>query len=405
MDALNELGRGVDQGRLLTRFWRSASTFWTGKWDPLAWGLTAFLVFLAIAELLVQYRLNVWNRNFFDSLERRDAAGLWTQAQLFVPLALVSLLLAATAVWGRMTTQRKWRESTTRQLLGYWLAKEHFRRLHHLVNGSGNPEYRLTEDLRIATDDPIDLGFSFLSSLMSSVTFLVVLWSLGGSLDVRLFGYAWVIPAYLVIGVIAYSAIFTSLMILVGRNLTTAIENKNQGEAEFRSAADRLRRDGDRGLHANERTERKVLWLSLRKVLVVWRELLWQLVRITLVSHGNFVVAPVMGLLLCVPKYVAGTMTLGEMTQAAAAFVIVQHAFNWVVDNYGRLANWRSSVNRVAKLLIALDTLDTIDRSSEVQRLMDSASKPQRTRIVAAVRTIKLPTPIYIGPNRFTRPA
>jgi len=59
----------------------------------------------------------------------------------------------------------------------------------------------------------------------------------------------------------------------------------------------------------------------------------------------------------------------------------------------------------VAKLIIALDTLDTIDRSSEVQRLMDSASKPQRTRIVAAVRTIKLPTPIYIGPNRFTRPA
>jgi vitamin B12/bleomycin/antimicrobial peptide transport system ATP-binding/permease protein len=194
-------------------------------------------------------------------------------------------------------------------------------------------------------------------------------------------------------------------MLLVGRNLTTAIENKNQGEAEFRSAADRLRRDDDRGLHANEMTERKVLWLSLRKVLVVWRELLWQLVRITLVSHGNFVVAPVMGLLLCVPKYVAGTMTLGEVTQAAAAFVIVQHAFNWVVDNYGRLANWRSSVNRVAKLLIALDTLDTIDRSSEVQRLMDSASKPQRTRIVAAVRTVKLPTPIYIGPNRFTRPA
>src|SRR4029078_9735000 len=141
------------------------------------------------------------------------------------------------------------------------------------------------------------------------------------------------------------------------------------------------------------------------KVLVVWRELLWQLVRITLVSHGNFVVAPVMGLLLCVPNYVPGPMPRGEVTQTAAAVVIVQHAFNWVVDNYGLLANWRSSVNRVAKLLIALDTLDTIERSSEVPRLMSSGGKPQTTLIVAAVRTIKLPTPIYIGPNRFTRPA
>jgi vitamin B12/bleomycin/antimicrobial peptide transport system ATP-binding/permease protein len=344
----------------------------------LAWALTAFLIFLAVAQLLVQYQLNVWNRDFFDALERRDVTGLWAQAQLFVPLALASLALASTSVWGRMTTQRKWRESTTRQLLRYWLAKEHFRRLHHLVNGSGNPEYRLTEDLRIATDDPIDLGLSFLASLMSSITFLTVLWSVGGSLDVQLFGHTWVIPAYLVIGVITYSAVFTGLILLVGRNLTTVIENKNQGEAEFRSAADRLRRDGDRGLQANEKAERKALWVSLRNVLIVWRQLLWQLVCTTLVSHSNFVVAPIMGLLLCVPKYVAGTMTLGEVTQAAAAFVIVQNAFNWVVDNYGRFAAWRSSVNRVAKLLIALDTLDAIDRSPEVQRLIDRGAKSYR---------------------------
>jgi putative ATP-binding cassette transporter len=407
MDGLKELGRGVEQKRLLARFWRSASMFWTGKWARLAWGLTAFLILLAVAQLLVQYRLNVWNRNFFDALERRDAAALWTQAQLFAPLAFASLVLASTSVWGRMTTQRKWRESATRQILGYWLAKEHFRRLHHLVNGSGNPEYRLTEDLRIATDEPIDLGLAFLASLMSSITFLSVLWSVGGSLDVRLLGQTWVIPGYLVLGVITYSAIFTALMLLIGRNLITAIENKNQGEAEFRSAADRLRRDGDRGSRGNEKSERKVLWLSVRNALIAWRQLLWQLVRITLVSHGNFVVAPIMGLLLCVPKYVSGTMSLGEVTQAAAAFVIVQHAFNWIVDNYGRIAAWRSSVNRVAKLLVALDMLDAIDRTPEVQKLISLAVDRPRSPSIAVTgsnsiaRTRELLKLIYIGASEF----
>ena len=62
-------------------------------------------------------------------------------------------------------------------------------------------------------------------------------------------------------------------------------------------------------------------------------------------------------MLLCVPKYLAGTMSLGEVTQSAAAFVTVQGAFNWLVDNYGRIADWRSSVNRVATLLLALDGL------------------------------------------------
>jgi len=51
---------------------------------------------------------------------------------------------------------------------------------------------------------------------------------------------------------------------------------------------------------------------------------------------------------------------LGELTQAAAAFVMVQAAFNWIVDNYQRLANWRSSAYRVATLLQALDDVDRI---------------------------------------------
>ena len=50
-------------------------------------------------------------------------------------------------------------------------------------------------------------------------------------------------------------------------------------------------------------------------------------------------------------------MSLGELTQAAAAFVTVQGAFNWVVDNYNRLADWRSSAHRVATLLVAIDAV------------------------------------------------
>lgn len=65
-----------------------------------------------------------------------------------------------------------------------------------------------------------------------------------------------------------------------------------------------------------------------------------------------------MGLLLCAPKYLAGAMTLGEVTQAAAAFVVVQSAFNWFVDNFQRMADWRTAATRVAVLLLALDELE-----------------------------------------------
>jgi ABC-type uncharacterized transport system fused permease/ATPase subunit len=65
----------------------------------------------------------------------------------------------------------------------------------------------------------------------------------------------------------------------------------------------------------------------------------------TFVSQTDLLFAPVFGWFLCVPKYLAGAMTLGELTQASAAFVTVQVAFNWLVDNYQRLSDWRSATN------------------------------------------------------------
>lgn len=54
-------------------------------------------------QLLVQYWLNFWNCDFFDAIERKDAADLWAQALRFVPLAATNLALSIVSVWGRMT--------------------------------------------------------------------------------------------------------------------------------------------------------------------------------------------------------------------------------------------------------------------------------------------------------------
>ena len=43
--------------------------------------------------------------------------------------------------------------------------------------------------------------------------------------------------------------------------------------------------------------------------------------------------------------------------QAAAAFIQVQYAFNWIVDNYPRLADWTASARRASNLLDAIDLL------------------------------------------------
>lgn len=342
---------------LFARFWRSASRFWAGRSAVGAWSLTAFLVLIVFLQLLVQYLLNLWNRHFFDALQARDVATLWMQVELLVPLATGSVLIAVTSVWARMTTQRKWREFLLRHVANYWLSQKRFRRLDYTAPGVENPEYRISENVRIATDSPIDLVMALLSSALTAAVFLSILWGIGGTLNFEAFGGVWSIPGYLVVGVIVYSTVFSGLMMLVGRNLSPVIERQLQAEAELRAAADALRQENGDETQQSDAEKRGTFWKAMHVVLQRWRNLLRELMRTTLVSQSNFLLAPIVAWLLCAPKFVAGTMSLGELTQAAAAFVTVQSAFNWLVDNYSRLADWQASVHRVATFLLALDAL------------------------------------------------
>jgi putative ATP-binding cassette transporter len=353
-----------DEKRLISRFWQSASGFWRGSaWC--AWLLIALLIATVLLQLLVQYRLNFWNRDFFDAIERRDGMGLWAQALRFAPLAAASLALAVISVWGRMTLQRKWREWLSNHLYDYWLENGHHRRLRFMLGEHQNPEYRIAEDARVATDLPVGLVLGLFSSFLAAVTFIDVLWRIGGDLVIDAFGLTLAIPGYLVIAVVVYSVLLTTAMMLIGRRLTHVIEENKRAEAELRAIGAHLRESGEgTAMRDGKKDGRRIIGAALDQVIAKWLALCWQLMRTTLVSHTSYLLTPVVGLLLCTPKYLAGTMTLGEVVQAAAAFAIVQGAFNWITDSYAGLAEWTSSANRVASLLLALDQIDRPERST-----------------------------------------
>lgn len=349
----------------LSRFWSSAAGFWRGKSAWVGWSLTISLLLLAVAQLVVQYRLNYWNRDFFNAIEFRDGPGLWNQAMIFVPLAFLSVALKVATVWGRMTTQRKWREWLTTNILDAWLSRERYRRLESVTGEYKNAEYRISIDARTATDAPVDLAIGFVTAVLTAFVFIGVLWSVGGSLTVVIGRVEITLPGYLVVGVGVYSLIFTGVMMAIGRRLPGVIQIENQAEAEFLAAATQIRESGSQAAAAADTEKHRLAWQALREVLLRWRQLCWQLMGTTLVTQTDVLFAPVFAWVLCVPKYLAGTMTLGELTQASAAFVTVQLAFNWLVDNYQRLSDWQSAVNRVATLLLALDQVALLEREKK----------------------------------------
>jgi ABC-type uncharacterized transport system fused permease/ATPase subunit len=345
MSASDDEPRGATDARSLRRFWRAARGFWRTS-PTVAWGLIGLLTIGVVAQLVVQYRLNLWNRDFFNALERRDRAEIWDQVFLLPALAAASVALGIFAGWGRMSFQRGWRAWLTADLIDTWLPSL-LRHPPAFVNGDRqNAEYRIAEDARLATDAPIDLLIGLLSALLGGATFIVVLWNVGGALAIPIGGGTVSIQGYLVYAVLLYSLMTSGAMVWIARHMVDVIERKNQSEADLRFELARMR---------EQPTDVPMVEPVLADVIRHWRLLRDQHMRTTLVSHANTLLAPVLGLLLCVPNYVRGELLLGEVTQAAAAFVVVQSAGNWLVDNYPRLAECLSSAVRVGDLLMAID--------------------------------------------------
>jgi vitamin B12/bleomycin/antimicrobial peptide transport system ATP-binding/permease protein len=356
-------GNFRDQPRMLL-FVKSVAGFWGKRGARLSWVLSASLLLVILLNLAASFGMNVWNRLFFDALQAQQSQTVLWLSALYLVLLVASVFLSVTQVYARMTVQRRWREWLNNLLMDRWLTNGRYFQLNLVSDAPRNPEHRLAEDVRVATELPVDFATGAITAFLSAGTFVVVLWTVGGPITVHLGGVAVTVPGFLVVAAVVYAAAASGLMMLIGRNFSAVAENKNQAEAEYRYALTRLRENGEGiALLGGEGEERAEVDKSFAMVLRAWRDCCSQHMRTAVVSQTSGYIASILPIILCAPKFLDGSMTLGQVMQAASAFAIVQVAFNWLVDNYPRLAEWTASARRVGALQQALNDLERAEIS------------------------------------------
>lgn len=344
---------------LLRSFWQNAAGFWGERGTRASWVLSGILLLIVLVSLVASYSMNVWNRVIFDALEKKDSATVLELSMLYLPLLAASVFLTVSQLWARMTMQRRWREWLNKLLIDRWLKNGRYYQLNLVGGIHKNPECRIADDVRIATEAPVEFAASATSAVLSAAMFIAVLWTVGGAFTVHIGGAALTIPGFLVVAAAVYAVVASGTMLVAGRRLVAVSENKDQAEAEYRYLLTLVRENGEgiALLHGDEE-ERRGAAEAFKAVFRGWRDVCIQTMRTTIVSQTSGYIAPILPIILCAPKYLDNAMTLGEVMQAASAFTIVQSAFNWLVDNFPRLADWAASARRVASLRLSLEALE-----------------------------------------------
>lgn len=337
------------------RFVPLAGPFWASedKWRIRA--MLAALVVLTALQIVVATAINLWIQNLFNSLENRDMARFIMLVGVAGLIMLGNIVVTILHLTVKRWLQIGWREWVTGRVQSEWMTGGLHYRVTLFPGEHSNPDGRIAEDIRIATENAIDLAHSLVYTFMLLSSFLTILWTLSGAPRIEIAGHAFVVPGYLVWLAVLYAFVGTAVALRLGLPLVVAQNFRQSTEADFRFGLAHARQNSlQLALLHGERREDRSLRMLFHGAIRSWHLQTRALVSVFYFSSAWWVLSQVIPILVAAPRYIAGAITLGVLMQTAQAFGQVVGAMSWPVDNVGRVADWRASAERVLDLHDAL---------------------------------------------------
>ena len=338
--------------------WRLAKWYWTSEEKWSAWALLACVIGLNLGNVYVSVRINEWNRSFYNALQAFDSEGLFRQLGIFCVLVVFSISMSVYGLYLSQMLQIRWRRWLTSRYLGAWLADQAYYQLE-LGGRTDNPDQRIAEDLNQFTTYVLSLSIGLISSVVSLISFLVILWGLSGPADIALGTWATLhIPAYLVWAALLYAGIGTWLTIKIGQPLVPLNYARQRFEADFRFSLVRFRENAESvALSGGEPVELKLFKERFGSVFENFCQIMKRQKRLTWFTLGYAQVAVIFPVVVISPRYFLKQIGLGGLMQAVNAFSFVQNALSFIINAYSDIAAWQAVTERLGGFEKSLEAL------------------------------------------------
>lgn len=339
--------------------WHLVKPYWSSEERWRARGLLLSVIVLALGMVYLNVLFNDWNREFYNALETKDFKEFTAQLWRFSYLAFTFIAVAIYKVYLTQALEIRWRAWMTRRYMDEWLANQAYYRIEQ-TRSADNPDQRIADDLRLLTHGSLSLSLGLLTSLVTLISFVGILWSVSGPLSFAMSGQEWVIPGYMVWFAIAYAGIGSVLVAWIGKPLVHQNFNQQRYEADFRFGLIRVRENAESvALYRGESQEQSQLSDRFARIRDNWWEIMRTTKRLNLASNFYAQFALIFPFLVGAPRYFAGAISLGGLMQIVSAFGHVQEALSWFIDAFSSLAEWKASVNRLAGFHAAVNAAST----------------------------------------------
>ena len=334
----------------LRQAWDIAWPYWKSdeKWSAI--GLLAAVIALNLITVWLNVRFNYWNNDFYNALQQYDWPEFWRQFAIFGALALAFIVVGVYSSYLRGILHIRWRRWLTERFLRNWLEDQAYYRMQLNQATTDNPDQRISDDLNRFASISLTLSLGLLSSFVTLVSFLSILWTLSGALTIPLGGGASIdIPGYMVFAALIYAVAGTMLTRWIGYPLIRLNFDQQRYEADFRFSMVRLRENAENvAFYGGEAREFDTFQTRFVRVVANWWGIIKRRKKLTWFTYGYDQVAIVFPFLVAAPRYFDKVIQLGGLMQIASAFRQVQESLSFIISSYTEIAEYQSVVQRLA---------------------------------------------------------
>ena len=334
----------------LRQAWDLAWPYWKSdeKWSAI--GLLAAVIALNLITVWLNVRFNYWNNDFYNALQQYDWPEFWRQFAIFGALALAFIVVGVYSSYLRGILHIRWRRWLTERFLRNWLEDQAYYRMQLSQATTDNPDQRISDDLNRFASTSLTLSLGLLSSFVTLVSFLSILWTLSGALTIPLGGGASIdIPGYMVFAALIYAVAGTMLTRWIGYPLIRLNFDQQRYEADFRFSMVRLRENAENvAFYGGEAREFDTFQTRFVRVVANWWGIIKRRKKLTWFTYGYDQVAIVFPFLVAAPRYFDKVIQLGGLMQIASAFRQVQESLSFIISSYTEIAEYQSVVQRLA---------------------------------------------------------
>lgn len=336
-------------GPALRTMWRLATPYFRSEERLSARLLLAAIIGMELGIVGITVLLNQWNVDFYNALQERNWPVFVAQLWYFSTLAAIFLVGAVLQYYLNQWLQIRWRRWMTERYLAAWLDGGTHYRQKMTGDAADNPDQRIAEDIKLFINHTLSIGIDLLSSVVTLLSFVVILWGLSAAAPLMIGGETIAIPGYLVWAALIYAIFGTIVTHLLGRRLIPLNFQQERYEANFRFALMRLRENSEQvALQHGERAEHGPLRARFADVIRNFMALVNVQKNVVMFRAGYNQTATVFPFIVVSPAYFAGAIQLGPLMQTASAFDRVQTALSVFITIYTRLAEWKAVVDRLA---------------------------------------------------------